>query len=265
MPSTIPTPSRPAARQTPARSSTAPPPRATHPATRRNHPSTHGGATMHARIDNPAVTVPGALKALQGIGQRGQAGRHPRDDAVSRRAAREPDQRLRRLRRHPLPRAQARGRTRPSASTRSPPGGRRPVLHRGRAGRSGAHRGGHPSRRPAGPRSGRRVGRRRAPLRRGAARRAGARDRRDQRLESHQRRPRGRSRETGSASGSKRAGRTERQPDPGGSTAPAVRYGERRRRAPLAIMFEQAASQSQRKWEGEMRVLFSTCPAGVWR
>jgi AhpD family alkylhydroperoxidase len=27
----------------------------------------HGGATMQARIDNPALTVPGALKHLQGI------------------------------------------------------------------------------------------------------------------------------------------------------------------------------------------------------
>jgi AhpD family alkylhydroperoxidase len=27
-----------------------------------------GGSTMHARIDNPALTVPGALKPLQGIG-----------------------------------------------------------------------------------------------------------------------------------------------------------------------------------------------------
>jgi AhpD family alkylhydroperoxidase len=29
--------------------------------------STHGGATMHARIDNPALTVPGALDALTGL------------------------------------------------------------------------------------------------------------------------------------------------------------------------------------------------------
>ena len=31
-------------------------------------PTTHGGPTMHVRIDSPALTVPGALKPLQEIG-----------------------------------------------------------------------------------------------------------------------------------------------------------------------------------------------------
>ena len=162
------------------------PPRARAAATRRNNHQPKEEPTMHARIDNPALTVPGALKALQAARQRGQADRHPRDDAVSRRAAREPDQRLRHLRRHPLPRAQACGRTR-RAHQRGRSLARCLVLHRGRAVRARADRGRHPSRRPPGPRSGRRVGRRRASLRRGATRRARTRDRHDQRLQPPQR------------------------------------------------------------------------------
>ena len=68
-PSTTPTPT-PAgvARQTSPHYWTASPPRPTTAATRRNQPSTNGGAIMHARIDNPAVTVPGALQSLQALG-----------------------------------------------------------------------------------------------------------------------------------------------------------------------------------------------------
>jgi len=51
-----------------------------------------------ARIQNPALTVPGALDAAQ---QLGPARRDPGGNARDGDAAREPDQRLQRVRGHP--------------------------------------------------------------------------------------------------------------------------------------------------------------------
>ena len=78
--------------------------RSSEPATHGGQSCTHGSTTRHSPCPAPCSRCRRSA--------RGHAGRHPRDDAVPRRAAREPDQRLRRLRRHPLPRAQARGRAR---------------------------------------------------------------------------------------------------------------------------------------------------------
>ena len=87
----------------------------------------NGGAIMHARIDNPAVVVPGALKALQALGALGPEVRRPQDDALSRRAARQPDQRLQHLRRHSLSRAQACRRAGRAHQRRRRLGGKRPT------------------------------------------------------------------------------------------------------------------------------------------
>ena len=64
---------------------------------------------MHARIDSPALTVPGALENLQGLAKAIKKTGVPEHHALSRPAARKPDQRLQHLRRPPLPRARMAG------------------------------------------------------------------------------------------------------------------------------------------------------------
>ena len=142
---------------------------------------------MQARIDSPALTVPGALKALQAISNAVKQSDITETTLylVELRASQingcgvcvdihtrelkhagEPDERIN---------AVAAWRDTSYFTER-------------RACSARVDRSRDPDRRPAGPRSGRRVGQRRAPLRRRAARRARARDRRDQHLESPQRR-----------------------------------------------------------------------------
>jgi AhpD family alkylhydroperoxidase len=79
-----------------------------------------------------------------------------------------------------------------------------------------------------------------APLRQPAARRARARDRRDQHLESPQRHHEADQRRLGGRVGCPKPERQRGSLTRAGSTAPAVRYGERRWRAPLAIALERA-------------------------
>ncbi len=59
---------------------------------------------MQPRIDNPAVTVPGVLPRCRGWARPPKV-RRARDHPVPRRAAREPDQRLQRVRGYALARA----------------------------------------------------------------------------------------------------------------------------------------------------------------
>ena len=164
---------------------TASPPRPTTAATRRKRRSTNGGAIMHARIDNPAVTVPGALQGSAGTGHRGRTVRHPRRQRCISSSC---------VRARSTAAASASTCTRTSSSW--PRTGRanqhchrlagNPLLHRGRAGRPRTDRGCRASGRSArrGPR--RRLGRGSTSLRQGAARGARHRDRDDQRLQPHQ-------------------------------------------------------------------------------
>ncbi|CAA9255920.1 MAG: hypothetical protein AVDCRST_MAG54-2228, partial [uncultured Actinomycetospora sp.] len=129
--------------------------------------------------------------ARAGRGRRHDDRRHPRrgragDDAAARAPARQPDQRLRVLRR--VGREDAAQGRRVRGPPRPPRGlARGAGLHRRRAGRAGAGGGVDPDRRPPGPRARQRLGRGGPALRpdgAGGARRA---DRPDQLLQPRQR------------------------------------------------------------------------------
>jgi hypothetical protein len=64
---------------------------------------------MHGRIDNPALTVPGALKPLQELAGAARQADIPETTLYLVELRASQINGLRRLRRHPLPRAQARG------------------------------------------------------------------------------------------------------------------------------------------------------------
>jgi AhpD family alkylhydroperoxidase len=141
---------------------------------------------MQPGIDSPVMTAPGALEALQRLAAAAKNAGLPQTtlllvalrasqinscsvcvDMHSRelKAAGEPDERILTV-----------------AAWREAS-----VLRRGRARRAGADRGHHPPRRSLGPGSRRCLGGGRPALRRSATRGARAHDRRDQRLEPHQR------------------------------------------------------------------------------
>ena len=120
---------------------------------------------MQARIKNPALRFRAPSRRSQQLGRLGDDRRDPRDHPLPGASAREPDQRLQRVRGHPLPRARARRR-----EQRANPHGRGvardALLQRRRARGAGAHRGRHPPRRPARSGAGRGLGRGGAPLHR---------------------------------------------------------------------------------------------------
>ena len=208
---------------------------------------------MHARIDNPAVTVPGVLQGLQALGTRSDSPTSPRQRCIFVGCV-QPDQRLQHLRRHALARAQAGGRTgRANQHCHRLAGN--PLLHRGRAGRPRTDRGCHASGRSA---------RRRSPTTSGTRQHVTTTRRSSRRSSSRSRRstpstasmpPPGKSPATGHAGGSNRAGTQSRQPDPvATATAPRRRtepgepYGRVVSDSPLArAPPAQATPQADRR------------------